>query len=197
MAKPFIAARIPHVIENKLNERVQASGLSKTEIIVIALAEYLGCSIDVPEETQAVDRLVAVEKKLAELQKLVRALEKPTEKTPPPEIEGQRVLSFEPLNIDNTVDNQTENTETTAEIIREVSDISSDNNLLTHKQMAELSGMKLETVKSRYRREWTIEWQEKQYIPVRKDKLPRWQLVNNALSKADNDLIKIQAGGRD
>jgi hypothetical protein len=78
MAKPFIAARVPQKIEDKLNERVQETGLGKTEIIVNALAEYLRCSIDVPEETRAIDRLVAAEKELAELKSRISALEKTT-----------------------------------------------------------------------------------------------------------------------
>jgi methyl-accepting chemotaxis protein len=183
MAKPFIAARVPQKIEDKLIERVQETGLGKTEIIVNALAQYLGCSIDVPEETRAVDRLVAVEKELAELQNRVRALEKPTEKTPSPEIEGQRVLSFETLSIDNTIDNQTKNTETMAKIVEEVSDTQTDNSLLTHKQMAALSEIKYETVKGRYRKGLVIEWQGKQYNPVKDGKSPRWQTNIKALSK--------------
>jgi hypothetical protein len=186
MAKPFIAARIPQKIEDKLNEHIQKIGLGKTEVIVKALAEYLGCSIDVPEETQAVDRLVAVEKKLVELQERVRALEKPTEKTSAPQIEGQRVLSFEPLNIDNTVDNQTENTETTAEVIEKINDTGSDNSLLTNRQMTDLTGMKLESVRSRHKKSTSIEWQDKRYIPIKEGKYHKWQIVNDLLSSSDN-----------
>jgi hypothetical protein len=186
MAKPFIAARIPQTVADKLDERVKDSGQGKTDIIINALAQYLGCSIEVPEETQAVDRLIAVEKELTKLQNRVRALEKPIEKDPDLEIPGQRVLSFEASNIDNIVDNKTENTETRAETIKEATDISSDNNLLTHNQMAELTGMKFETVKSRHRKLIPIEWEGKQYNPIRDGKRQKWQIVNSVLSNIDN-----------
>lgn len=178
MAKPFIAARVPQKIEDKLNERVQETGLGKTEIIVSALAEYLGCSIEVPEETRAIDRLVAVERELTELQNRVRALEKPIEKTPGATIPGQQVLPFEDSSVDNTVDNQTENTETTAEIIKKVSDTSFDNNLLTNRQISELTEMKFESVRSRHKKSTPIEWQRKRYIPVKEGKFQKWQLDN-------------------
>lgn len=197
MAKPFIAARIPQIIADKLDERVKESGQGKTDIIVNALAEYLGCSIDIPEETRAVDRLVAVEKELAELNIRVGALEKPIEKAPNQKVPGQQILPFETPSIDKTTDNQTENAETTAEVIEKSSDTNVNNDLLTHQQMTGLTGMKFETVRSRHKKSTPIEWQEKQYIPVRNGKLPRWQLVNRSLSVFDNDLVKIQAGGRD
>ena len=127
MAKPFIAARIPQKLADKLDERVEELGQGKTDIIVNALAQYLGCSIDVPEETRAVDRLVTVEKELTELQDRVRALEKPTEKAQNPEVSGQQVISFEPSSVDNAVDNQTEN-DKFAESKESRPDISVDNN---------------------------------------------------------------------
>jgi hypothetical protein len=178
MAKPFIAARVPQKIEDKLNERVQETGLGKTEIIVNALAEYLGCSIDVPEETRAVDRLVTVEKELTELQNRVRALEKLTEKTTPPEIEGQRVLLFEPLSVDNTVDNQTESAEITTESIKEVSNKKPDNDLLTNRQISELTERHIKAVGSRHRRAQPIEWQNRRYIPVMNSNPNKWKLDN-------------------
>lgn len=179
MPKPFIAARIPQVIEDKLNDRVQESGLGKTEIIVNALAKYLGCSIDVPEETHAVDRLVAVEKELTELKSRVEALEKPIEKALDPRILGQQVLSFEPSSIDNTFDNQTENIDTKTETIEKVSDTTLDNNLLTNRQISELTGMKLEAVRSRHKKSTPIEWQGTRYIPIKEGKSQKWQLVNS------------------
>jgi hypothetical protein len=179
MAKPFIAARVPQKIEDKLNERIQETGLGKTEIIVKALAEYLGCSIDVPEETRAVDRLIAVEKELAELQKRVGVLEKPIEKAPDPKIPGQQVISFEPFRINNAVDNQIENAETTDEVIEEINDTDSDNSLLTNRQMTDLTGMKFESVRSRHKKSTSIEWQDKRYIPIKEGKYHKWQLVNS------------------
>jgi hypothetical protein len=186
MAKPFIAARVPQRIEDKLNERVQKTGLGKTEIIVNALAEYLGCSIDVPEETRAVDRLIVVEKELAELQNRVRALEKPIEKTSAPQIEGQRVLSFEALSADNTIDNNSENIEAITKITEEVTNTNSDNEPLTNRQISELTGFKLETVRTWHKKSISIEWEGKRFIPVKDGKRHKWQFVNNTLSDSDN-----------
>lgn len=78
MPKPFIAARIPQTVADKLEERAKDSGHGKTDIIINALAQYLGCSIDVPEETRAVDRLVTVEKELTELRNRIEVLERPS-----------------------------------------------------------------------------------------------------------------------
>jgi hypothetical protein len=96
------------------------------------------------------------------------------------------VLSFEPLNIDNTVDNQTENTETTAEVIEKINDTGSDNSLLTNRQMTDLTGMKLESVRSRHKKSTSIEWQDKRYIPIKEGKYHKWQIVNDLLSSSDN-----------
>lgn len=186
MPKPFIAARVPQILVDKLEEHVKESGQGKTDIIVNALAQYLGCSIDVPEETRAVDRLVAVEKELTELKIRVGVLEKPTEKTPPPQIENQRVLSFETLSIDNTVDSQTENTEKTTEGIKEVSNTKPDNDLLTNRQISEVTGIKFETVRGRYKKSIPIEYQGKRYAPIKEGKFQKWQLANSSLSMPDN-----------
>ena len=74
MAKPFIAARVPEVIDEKLRERVESTGASRTDIVISALAQYLGCSIEVPVETNAVDRLVAIEKRVEALERKAEQL---------------------------------------------------------------------------------------------------------------------------
>jgi hypothetical protein len=69
MTKPFIAARIPQAVEDKLNEYSVQHRMGKTEILINALAQYLGCSIDAPIETKAIDRLIELEKRVALLEK--------------------------------------------------------------------------------------------------------------------------------
>jgi hypothetical protein len=108
MAKPFIAARIPQIVEDRLNERSQESGLGKTEIIVNALAEYLGCVIDAPQETHAIDRLIAVEEELREIKSRLEVLEKPIKEAPIPQIPGQGIIPFDAYKSDNVSDKQSE-----------------------------------------------------------------------------------------
>ena len=48
MAKSQIAVRIPRSLLEKLNSYVDSTGTTKTEVIVGALAQYLGCAETVP-----------------------------------------------------------------------------------------------------------------------------------------------------
>jgi hypothetical protein len=190
MAKPFIAARVPQVIEDKLNDRVQESGLGKTEIIVNALAEYLGCSIDVPEDSRAIDRLVGVEEELTKLRNRIIALEKSSNPAIQKEllldnnIVNEADITLKPeksskqeivQNNDNITDKKSENTNRTDG----PSDISSDNKSLTHHEMSELTEMSFETVRGRYKKSTPIEWEGKQYNPVREGKRQKWQILDN------------------
>ena len=54
---------------DKLNQYVKRTGVSKTEVMVGALAQYLDC----PESIPLSQRMIDVEKKVAELEGLVKA----------------------------------------------------------------------------------------------------------------------------
>ena len=68
MAKSQIAVRIPRPIMDKLNSYVDNTGTTKTQVVVGALAQYLGCTQDlsIPK------RVAEVERRMAELEAEVK-----------------------------------------------------------------------------------------------------------------------------
>ena len=69
MAKSQIAVRIPRPIMDKLNSYVDNTGTTKTQVVVGALAQYLGCT----QELSIPKRMAEVERKVAELEGLMKA----------------------------------------------------------------------------------------------------------------------------
>ena len=77
MGKPQIAVRIPPSLLAELNQYVERIGTSKTDVIVSAIAAYLGCAETVPLS----QRMAELERKVAELEERSRkfiTLEKST-----------------------------------------------------------------------------------------------------------------------
>ena len=70
--KPFLAARIPHSLEAAIESHVDSTGESKTQTVINALAAYLGWSDGEEKKPTASDRLSILEKKFAELEKLIK-----------------------------------------------------------------------------------------------------------------------------
>ena len=68
MGKPQIAVRVPPPLLAELNSYVEKTGTSKTDVVVGALAQYLGCAENVPLS----QRMAALEAKVEELQALVK-----------------------------------------------------------------------------------------------------------------------------
>ena len=68
MESPHISVRIPPSLNNQLVEYVKENGLSKTEVMISALAHYLGSQTEVPLSTR-VSQLEIKVKELEELQK--------------------------------------------------------------------------------------------------------------------------------
>ena len=114
MTKPFIAARIPQNIGDHLEAHCKKEGVGKTDVIINALAQYLGCSIENPIETNAVDRLTTLERKVAELEKAIQTNskeeEEKSENISDNESDKKRVtqLSLDEAPSDNITDNETE-----------------------------------------------------------------------------------------
>ncbi|MGK7878461.1 MAG: DNA-binding domain-containing protein [Xenococcaceae cyanobacterium] len=69
MTKSQIAVRIPPLLLERLNSYVKRTGTSKTEVVVGAIAEYLGCAEDIP----LTQRMARLEERMAELEALVKA----------------------------------------------------------------------------------------------------------------------------
>ncbi len=64
MAKSQIAVRVPPSLLAELNQYVEKTGTSKTDVVVSAIAQYLGCAESVP-----------LSQRLAELERRVAAVE--------------------------------------------------------------------------------------------------------------------------
>ena len=64
MIKPQITIRLSPSLLSELNQYVESTGSSKTEVVVSAIAQYLGCADQ-----------VSINQRIAELEKKVEALE--------------------------------------------------------------------------------------------------------------------------
>ena len=68
MTKPQITVRLSPTLLKELNQYVEQTGTSKTDVVVSAIAQDLGCAENVPLS----QRMAEVERRLAELEVEVR-----------------------------------------------------------------------------------------------------------------------------
>ncbi|MEA5553291.1 DNA-binding domain-containing protein [Anabaena cylindrica UHCC 0172] len=68
MSKPQIAIRMPPSLLQELNNYVELTGTSKTDVVVSAIAQYLGCADNVPLN----QRVGELERRLREIENLVK-----------------------------------------------------------------------------------------------------------------------------
>ena len=64
MGKPQIAIRLSPSLLQELNNYVELTGTSKTDVVVSAISQYIGCADNVP-----------LNQRVAELERRVRELE--------------------------------------------------------------------------------------------------------------------------
>ena len=64
MAKPQIVVRMPPSLMEKLNSYVKQIGTSKTDVVVSAIATYLGCAESMP----LTQRMAELERRMAALE---------------------------------------------------------------------------------------------------------------------------------
>ncbi len=64
MTKPQITVRISPSLLNSLNQYVEETGTSKTDVVISAIAQYLGCAESMPFS----QRLAEVERRVTELE---------------------------------------------------------------------------------------------------------------------------------
>ena len=69
MIKPQITIRLEPSLLSELNQYVESTGTSKTEVVVSAIAQYLGCA----DQVSMNQRITDLEKKVAELEYEVRS----------------------------------------------------------------------------------------------------------------------------
>jgi len=72
VTKPFLAARIPEDLNTKLEEHSASTGEGRTQVVINALAKYLNFTPESKSEESAGDRLSLLEKKVAELENLIK-----------------------------------------------------------------------------------------------------------------------------
>ncbi len=68
MGKPQLIVRVPPSLLNDLNGYVETTGISKTDVVVSAISQYLGSVENVP----LILRMAELEIKMAELESLVK-----------------------------------------------------------------------------------------------------------------------------
>ncbi len=64
-----LGIRIPANLNERLTTFMEQTGISKTEVVISALASYLGCT----EEISLTDRMASIEAKVARLVALVKS----------------------------------------------------------------------------------------------------------------------------
>lgn len=63
-----LGVRIPSHLNDQLKSYVAQTGISKTEVVISALASYLGCAEDIP----LTERVASLEERMAVLEALVK-----------------------------------------------------------------------------------------------------------------------------
>jgi predicted DNA-binding protein len=63
-----LGIRIPSSLNQRLTAFMEQTGMSKTEVVVNALASYIGCT----DEISITDRMASIEAKMALLEALVK-----------------------------------------------------------------------------------------------------------------------------
>ncbi|MUG95538.1 toxin-antitoxin system HicB family antitoxin [Scytonema sp. UIC 10036] len=69
MASPQFCVRIPPELEERLVAYAKQSGISKTKVMVDALAYYLGCADDVP----LIRRVLELEERMAAIEAEIKS----------------------------------------------------------------------------------------------------------------------------
>ncbi|MBE8992397.1 DNA-binding domain-containing protein [Nostoc sp. LEGE 12450] len=68
MVKPQIVVRLPPDLLEKLNKYAQQTGTSKTDVVIGALAQYLGCGEALPLN----QKVAELETRMATIEALVK-----------------------------------------------------------------------------------------------------------------------------
>ncbi len=63
-----LGIRIPANLNQRLTDFMEQTGISKTDVVVSALASYLGCT----EEISLTERMASIEAKVAMLEAMVK-----------------------------------------------------------------------------------------------------------------------------
>ena len=64
-----LGIRIPSNLNERLTTFMEQTGISKTDVVISALASYLGCT----EEISLTERMASIEAKIAPLEAMVKS----------------------------------------------------------------------------------------------------------------------------
>ena len=174
--KPFLAARIPHSLEKALESHVESTGESKTQAVINALGAYLKWSenLDSPD---ASDRLSILERKVAELEKLLDTNKQTGKPNRTPVIKeditadnekGLSELATEPVVVIKN-ENKSDNEKKPKTDKRKTKNTSG---LMTHRDVANLTGLNYNSVKSNPEGK-VINWENRTFHATKES--GRWQ----------------------
>lgn len=179
MASPFFSGRIPQSLYDAIESYRQQTGESKTDVLTKALAAYINLPLEekLLSKIESVPELKSLEKRVALLEQAFTNLQKQesvaleTINNIPP---GQ--MSFSDIQISegfpegfrnsSRLDNKVDNGDNTS--------VGSDAQILTHRQVAEETGMEFNTIKGRHLRKAALTKNGVCYTPIGKQGKPRW-----------------------
>lgn len=198
-AKPFFSGRIPQDLFDAIEQHLEKTGESKTDVLVKALSAYVEHPTKWPLAPQAEQkgindsRIEALEKSFETLKDRVDKLCDYAEKLENREItasqpkipEGQMSLE-EIVERDNAHDNETENKFDQNSEESKKRDNSHDNvditknKLLTFQEMMSISNKSYDTIRGAHRTGKTITVGSAKYEPVHLgDRKPRWKTTDS------------------
>lgn len=179
--KPFLAARIPYGLEQALEAHVKSTNESKTQTIIKALGTYLKWSGE-DSNPNASDRLSKLERKVIELEKLLKTPQqtsfldtntvikkdiKTDNKKGDPKPKPKESLAItKDIKVDNrTVSESEVKEEDTAQ-------------LMTHKELSELTGISNNSIKARPRStNRIIKWEGRTFEVIQLEGRWRWKEI--------------------
>jgi hypothetical protein len=184
--KPFIAARIPEELNQALSTHSEATGESKTQALINALSQYLGVAHAAPDGAQVNSNPLSLLSRVARLEEIIEKMQ------------GAEIV----IEIDNDTDNglerddQADNTVISLDnanppkveeersqpalfvMTSDNLDNNSDNTItegaVSTKDLAEMTGMKASTVKTRSNKGTTVEHNGIVYKPISKGTRGYW-----------------------
>ncbi len=165
--KPFIAARIPESLSLKLEEHSKNTGESKTQALINALCAYLGYSPEGEEKESASDRLSLLEKKVEELEKLLREPQQISLLDLPEVLPKQAKPKTK---ADKITDNKSDN-----KIAPDSKPLEEAKNGLNNREMSDVTGLKYEAVRSKHKNNRPITFNGKEYLPVKEGNFCKWR----------------------
>lgn len=176
-ASPFFSGRIPQKLFDAIEDHRQQTGESKTDVLIKALSNYVGAPIDTSHQVKEGfdERVVDLEVRVRKLENSIAELHQPISTAIEPgsiSIPADGQLSFDDIQPSNEVENEVEEGKG---LSTPDNNGQSRLNSFSINQMAELTGMNPEAVRSRQKRGREIQYEGKEYRAVKEGKYWKWQ----------------------